>query len=104
MIGWAVAGFVQRIARELRPAVTFAVLAALVVGYAAAWFYFNLGRMPPYIPGATMDPTYASPEATKSLAVVTAALILPGSAIACVVAFRRRARMLTGRPASRASA
>ena len=21
-----------------------------VLGYAAAWFFFNLGRMPPYIP------------------------------------------------------
>lgn len=36
--------------------------AAFVLAYAAAWLLFNLGRMPPHIPGATTDPTFASPE------------------------------------------
>jgi hypothetical protein len=43
--------------------------------------------MPPYIPGATMDPTFASPEAVKALAIFSAVLILPGSAIASALAF-----------------
>jgi hypothetical protein len=72
--------------------VTYAVLATFVLGYAAAWFLFNLGRMPPYIPGATTDPTFASPEAVAGLAVVTTALVLPGSALACALAFRCRRR------------
>ncbi|HEY0765381.1 MAG TPA: hypothetical protein VGD61_23590 [Pyrinomonadaceae bacterium] len=59
-----------------------------MLGYAAAWFYFNLGRMPPYITGASTDPTLAPPEAVTNLAVFTSALVLPGSALACVLAFR----------------
>jgi hypothetical protein len=74
----------------------YAALAALVVGWAAAWFLFNLGRMPPYIPGATRDPTYAPPKAVAGLLVVATAVVLPVSAIACVLAFRRRARLLRG--------
>jgi hypothetical protein len=70
--------------------VTYAVLTIFVLGYATAWFFFNLGRMPPYIPGATADPRFAPPRAVTGLAVVTSALVLPGSAIACVLAFRRR--------------
>lgn len=73
---------------------TYGMLATGVVAYAAAWFYFNLHRMPPYIPGATMDPTVATPQAFNALAVFTSALILPGSALACALAFRRRMRML----------
>ena len=79
------------------------MLAAFSLGYAAAWFFFNLGRMPPYIPGATTDPTFAPPRAVAGLAVVAAALVLPGSALACALAFRRRERMLQGSPSSHAS-
>jgi len=71
----------------------YAALAAMVVGWAAVWFLFNLGRMPPYIPGATRDPTYAPPKAVAGLAVVSGALVLPGSALACALAFRCRRRM-----------
>ena len=60
---------------------------------AAAWFFYNLGRMPPYIVGATMDPTVATPGAAANLALFSGAVILPGSAIACALAFRRRLRM-----------
>jgi hypothetical protein len=74
--------------------VTYAVLAAFVLAYAVAWFFFNLGRMPPYIPGATTDPTFATPRAIAGLAVVAGALVLPGSALACALAFRRRGRKL----------
>ena len=70
------------------------MLAVFVLAYAAAWFLFNLGRMPPYIPGASTDPTYAPPKAVAGLAVVASALVLPGSALACVLAFRIRARAL----------
>jgi hypothetical protein len=80
--------------------VTYAVLAAFVLGYAAAWFFFNLGRMPPYIPGATTDPTFAPPEAVTALAIFTSALVLPGSALACALAFRLRGRMLKRTPPS----
>ena len=92
--GWVAAGSVQRSTKQDRPTATYAILATFVLAYAAAWFLFNLGRMPPYIPGATMDPTFAPPEAVRGLAVVTSALVLPGSALACALAFRRRRRML----------
>jgi hypothetical protein len=92
--GWVAAGSVQRSVKPERVRVTYAVLAAFVLGYAAAWFLFNLGRMPPYIPGASRDPTFAPPRAIAGLAVVTSVLVLPGSAIACALAFRRRWRML----------
>ena len=89
--GWMAAGSLLRSSRR---AVIYAMLAIFVLGYAAAWFFFNLGRMPPYIPGATTDPTFAPPRAVKGLAVVACALVLPGSALACVLAFRGRAWVL----------
>ena len=89
--GWLAASYLQR---RTKRAVTYALLALFVVIYAAAWFFFNLGRMPPYVPGATRDPTYAPPEAVAGLAVVASALILPGSALACALAFHCRGRML----------
>ena len=92
--GWVAAGFLHRSTRRGRDTVTYAVLAVFVLAYAAAWFLFNLGRMPPYIPGATTDPTFAPPRAIAGLAVVAGALVLPGSALACALAFRRRGRML----------
>ena len=92
--GWVAAGSLQRNTKRDRVRVTYAALAIFVLGYAAAWFFFNLGRMPPYIPGATMDPTFAPPRAVAWLAAVASALVLPGSVLACVLAFRRRMRML----------
>lgn len=97
--GWVAAGALQRSARRDRVTATYAVLATFVLLYAVAWFLFNLGRMPPYIPGAVMDPTVATPRAVKWLAVVTSALVLPGSALACVLAFRRRLRVPERTPA-----
>lgn len=96
--GWVAAGFHYQSTKRNR-AVTFAVLAIFVLGYAAAWFLFNLGRMPPYIPGASIDPTIAPPRAVVGLAVVASVLVLPGSALACALAFRRRRRTL-GRTSS----
>ena len=92
--GWVAAGFLRRSTKHYHTTVTFAVLATFVLGYAAAWFLFNLGRMPPYIPGASTDPTFAPPKAVAGLAVVTSALVLPGSALACAVAFRLRGWVL----------
>ena len=94
--GWVAADLLQRSTERARARATviYAVLTSFVLGYAAAWFFFNLGRMPPYIPGATLDPTFASPRAVAWLAVVTGALVLPGSALACALAFRSRWRML----------
>jgi hypothetical protein len=103
VVGWAAAGFLQRSTERGLAKRTYAVLATFVSGYAAAWFLFNLGRMPPYIPGATTDPTFAPPRAVAGLAVVASALVLPGSALACAWAFRRRARRLRGTPVSRPS-
>ena len=88
--GLVAAGIIQRGTNRSRVAVTIAVLTIFVLGYAAAWFLFNVGRMPPYIPGATKDPTFAPPEAVKALAIFTSALVLPGSALACALAFRCR--------------
>ncbi len=90
VVGWVAAEFLLRSARRYRSTVIFAVLAIFVLGYAAAWFLFNLGRMPPYIPGATTDPTVATPQAVRGLAIFTSALVLPGSALACALAFRLR--------------
>ncbi len=98
LAGWVAAGFLQRSSKRSHATVTYAVLATLVLGYAAAWFLFNLGRMPPYIPGASIDPTAAPPKAVAGLAVVASVLVLPGSAIACVLAFRSRRRSLRRRP------
>jgi hypothetical protein len=92
--GWVAAGFLHQTTKRNRAAVTFAVLAIFVLGYAAAWFLFNLGRMPPYIPGATIDPTFAPPKAVAGLAVFTSAVVLPGSALVSALAFRLRGRML----------
>ena len=94
LAGWMAAEYLRRSTKRYPATLTFAVLAILVLGYAAAWFLFNLGRMPPYIPGSTMDPTYAPPQAVKGLAVVAGALVLPGSALACLLAFRLRGRMI----------
>lgn len=91
--GWVAAGAVMRDrAHTRRPQ---ALLAASVVVYAALWFAYNVGRMPPYVPGATMDPTYASPEAVRWLALFTTTLILPGSALAAALAYWRRLRTMT---------
>ena len=90
--GWVVAGSLERSSESENTRLTKAILAAFVLSYAVAWFFFNLHRMPPYIPGATMDPTFASAQATRWLAAVTGVLILPGSALACALAFRRRRR------------
>jgi cytochrome bd-type quinol oxidase subunit 1 len=98
--GWVAAASLQRSHNRSRAKVIYAVLAIFVLGYAAAWFFFNLGRMPPYIPGATTDPTFASPKAIAGLAVVASALVLPGSALACVLAFRSRVRFLRSTSAS----
>ena len=91
--GWMAAEILQRLARPERTAPIYAALTIFVLAHAAAWFYFNLGRMPPYIPGAVMDPTIATPQAVRGLAIFTSALVLPGSALACVLAFRYRRRM-----------
>ena len=92
--GLVAAEFLQQTTKRPCTTVIVAILAAFVLGYAAVWFLFNLGRMPPYIPGSTMDPTFASPRAVNGLAVFTSVLILPGSALACALAFRLRRRML----------
>ena len=97
--GAAAAGFVHRGARRVRPALIYTALALAALGWSLAWFVFQLGRMPPYVPGATRDPTYAPPEAVAGLAVVASALVLPGSVIACVLAFRSRGRSLRRTPA-----
>ena len=92
--GWVAAGFLRRTTERARKNVIYVVLAIFLLVYASAWFFFNLGRMPPYIPGATRDPTFAPPRAVWGLAVVAGAIILPISALACIVAFRSRRRML----------
>ena len=104
LAGWVAAESLQRSTRRPRATVIFAVLATFVLGYAAAWFLFNLGRMPPYIPGASTDPTFAPPKAIAGLAVVASALVLPGSALACALAFQLRKRMPGRTPTSPGSA
>ena len=97
LFGRAAADLVHRSVTRVRPALIYTVLAISVVAWAAAWFLVNLDRMPPYIPGATDDPATAPPEAVRGLLVVASALVLPGSAIACWLAFRGRGRSLERR-------
>jgi hypothetical protein len=92
LVGWAAAGHLLTTGKLHRTTITRVTLAVIVVGYAVAWFFYSLRRMPPYIPGAVTDPAVSTPESTTWLAVLTAALILPGSAVACGLAFRRRMR------------
>jgi hypothetical protein len=94
LAGWVAAGSALRSTARERAKATMPILATLVLGYSAAWFLFNLTFMPPYIPGAVEDPLIATPRATMALAVFTSALVLPGSALACALAFRFRVRMI----------
>ena len=94
LVGIAAADLVHRSAKSVRPALSYCGLVAFAAGWSAAWFLFQLTRIPPYVPGATMDPTHAPPEAVAGLALVASALVLPGSLIACVLAFRGRRRSL----------
>ena len=95
LVGWVVASFLHRSTRRYRASVIYTILAAFVLGYSAVWFLFNLSRMPPYIPGATIDPTFAPPQAVAGLAIFTSVLVLPGSALACALAFHLRSRILS---------
>ena len=104
VVGFAVGDFVHRSTRRVRPVLIYTGLAIFALGWSAAWFLFQLDRIPPYVPGATMDPTYAPLEAVKGLAVVASALVLPGSALACMLAFRLRARWLRRTSGERFSA
>lgn len=94
LVGFAAADLVRRSTTRVRPALIYTGLAIFALGWSAAWFLFHLSRMPPYVPGATQDPTFAPPEAVAGLAVVASALVLPGSVIACMLAFRLRVRSL----------
>ncbi len=78
------------------PARPWARLALTVIGWSLAWFLVNLVAMPPYVPGATEDPNFAPPEAVAWLALIAGAGVLPGSAIACAVAYRLRSRATSG--------
>ncbi len=104
IVGRAAADLVHRSTGRVRPALIYTVLTTFVLRWSAAWFLFQLSRMPPYVPGATQDPTYAPPEAVAGLAVVASALVLPVSASACVLAFRIRGRSLRRTSATRVSA
>lgn len=95
VMGWAVARWAHQ--RSLPIARAYIVVFAVVGLWAAAWFLVNLFAMPPYIPGATADPSDLSLKSMAWLALVTTVIVLPSSAIAGVVAFRAygraRARM-----------
>ena len=104
IVGRSAATFAYRRATRVRPVLMFVALAAFVLAWTAAWFFFNLSRMPPYIPGASRDPTYAPPEAVAGLAIVASALVLPGSALACALAFRSGLRSLRRTADAHASA
>lgn len=91
--GRAAAEYLHRSATRVRPALMYAGLTTFVLGWSLVWFLINLSAMPPYLPGASHDPTYAPPEAVRGLVVVATALVLPGSAIACWLAFRIRRRV-----------
>jgi hypothetical protein len=103
MAGRVAAELAHRSTARVRPARIYGGLTTFVLAWSAVWFLTNLGAMPPYIPGASHDPTYAPPEAVAGLVVVALALVLPGSAIACVLTFRSRRRSLGRTTVGRAS-
>jgi hypothetical protein len=93
--GRLAAELVHKSVTRVRPALIVSGLAGAVIVWTGIWFLVNLGAMPPYIPGATPDPTYpAPPQAVAALAVFSGALVLPLSAVACALAFRWRTRSL----------
>jgi hypothetical protein len=94
-VGWAAARFAHGGIARGGAGLKYAVLATVALGWSATWFLFQLDRMPPYIPGSSHDPKYAPPEAVAGLALVASALVLPGGAIACALAFRWRGRALS---------
>ena len=104
VVGWTGAKVAHGSIPRGRAALTHAVLAIFVLAWSAVWFLFQLDRMPPYIPGSSHDPTYAPPEAVAGLGLVASALVFPGSAIACALAFRSRRRALKRTFDARASA
>jgi len=86
--GRAAAALVRRHVGQIRPVWIHGGLTVFVAASSATWFVINLNAVPPYIPGATFDPTFVPPGATSALALVTAVVVLPVSAIACAVAYR----------------
>src|SRR5262245_45970002 len=88
LAGGAAASKLRRNNRQDRANPPYLALSTVVLGYALAWFFLHVGRMPPYVPGATIDPTYAAPEAVRWLATFTGLVILPGSALAAALTYR----------------
>ena len=101
-VGWMAKKFAHGSIPRGRATKTYAVLAIFLLAWSAGWFLFQLDRMPPYIPGSSRDPTYAPPKAVAGLLLVASALVLPGSAIACALAFRSRRRALRRTSGARA--
>lgn len=95
IIGLAAADFFHRSVARARAALPYLLLMIFALIWAAAWFAFQLDRMPPYIPGSTEDPTFAPPQAVKGLAIVASVLVLPGSAIAGLLLYHLRKRSLS---------
>ncbi|HKP29006.1 MAG TPA: hypothetical protein VJU15_06370 [Gemmatimonadales bacterium] len=93
LAGWAAAPSLLRRTRTSRPKITRAALGAFILSYSLAWFLLNLRAIPPYIPGATMDPTFVPPGGPGWLGLITGALVFPGSVLACVLALRARGRI-----------
>jgi hypothetical protein len=94
VVGWTAAKFAHASSIRGSAALTYTVLASFILAWSAAWFVFQLDRMPPYIPGSSHDPTYAPPKAVAGLLLVARALVLPGSALACALAFLSSRRAL----------
>ncbi|MDQ8165683.1 MAG: hypothetical protein P3A28_07995 [Gemmatimonadota bacterium] len=94
LAGRAAAEFAQRRAGRVRPALLYSGMAAFVLASSAVWYIINLSTVPPYIPGATRDPTFVPPGGAAALGVITGVMVLPVSALACWLAFRGRSRSL----------
>lgn len=82
--GWAGA----KITVRGRPIVIYLGLALFALLWTWVWYHFQLDRIPPYLPGATEDPTHAPPEAVRALRYVAVLFVLPISAVASAVIYR----------------
>ena len=101
IVGFVAADLVHRITTHVRQALIYTLLTIFAVGYAAAWFLFQLDRIPPYVPGATNGSNVRTTAGCRGTAVVSSALVLPGSVLACMLVSHSRGQWLRRTSAAR---
>jgi hypothetical protein len=96
VLGWWAAG--RAPAKGGRAVLTRFGLPVLVLAWVVAWFFLNAAFMPPYVSRGPHDPQDAPAMLAMAFAYSAVLIVLPGSALACWLAYRKRRRMLTRSP------